>query len=425
MDPDSLLIAVLLGVALAALGFFAVAESALGGLSRARYQHLLEEGSGQMKAIADFVERPNRYATALRAASALSTMAIAVLATALALHLSLADHWWLLGGVVVAALALFVGHALPRAIVVGHPEEVARSLVLPVKAVAVLLAPVASAVDGMTGLVARLLGRPVVPEGPIRSPEELREIIGERLVEEDEREMIDGIFELEETTAREIMVPRLDVVALPASTPVADAIDVIVKEGYSRLPIYEDSIDDVVGILYAKDLLPLVRSGQLGGQVRDLARPAYFIPESKKIDELLRELQQKKVHIAVVVDEYGGTAGLVTIEDLLEEIVGEIRDEFDLEEDKIVEGKEGEAIFDATVSIDDVNDTLDLHLEGEEVDTIGGLVYERLGKVPLAGDQIDADGATVTVVSTTGRRIKKVKVTRVASTPNGSSPPGA
>ena len=421
MDPDSLLLVGFLGIALVALGFASVAEAALSGLSRVRYQHLLEDGSPRVQAIADLVERPGPYLAAVAVGRGLLYAVVAGLATALGLRLLLADYWQLALGVGLVLAILLVAHAVPRAVVDGRPEEAALGLALPIRGASVLLAPLVGLVTAMSLLIARLMGRPGLPAGPTKSPEELGEIFGERLVEEDEREMIDGIFELEETTAREIMVPRMDIVALQGSMAVADALDVIIKEGYSRLPIYEESIDDVVGVLYAKDLFPLIRSGQLTGQVRDLVRPAYFIPESKKIDELLRELQKRKVHIAIVVDEYGGTAGLVTIEDLLEEIVGEIQDEFDLEEEKIVEGKDGEAIFDATVSIDDVNDVLDLRLQGEDVDTIGGLVYERLGKVPLVGDRIDADGATITVIATTGRRVTKVKVARATVAPKGSA----
>jgi putative hemolysin len=233
------------------------------------------------------------------------------------------------------------------------------------------------------------------------------------LIEESEQDMIDSIIELDKTTVREVMVPRMDVTGLPATATVAQALDVIASRGYSRVPVYQGSIDDIVGVLYAKDLLKVCRSQDFGREVRTLElRTAHVVPESKKTDELLRELQHQRVHFAVVVDEYGGTAGIVTIEDLLEEIVGEIQDEYDHEEAKIVEVSADEAIFDATVSIDDVNDTLDLRLQGEDVDTIGGLLYERLGRVPALGDRIELDGVRLTVESTHGRRLRKVRVSR-------------
>jgi len=234
--------------------------------------------------------------------------------------------------------------------------------------------------------------------------------------------MIDNILELEETTVREVMVPRPDIVALPAAATVRGAVDTFVREGYSRLPVYRDTIDDIVGILYGKDLLPLSVSGRLDDQVGDFVRPAYFVPESKRTGDLLRELQAKRVHIAIVVDEYGGTAGMVTIEDALEEIVGEIQDEFDTEEQKIVKVGDGEALVDGGVTIADANEELDLDLAAEEVDTIAGLVNEKLGRIPVVGDKVRLDHALVTVVSASGRRVTRVRVKRLGDqSPNGTN----
>jgi CBS domain containing-hemolysin-like protein len=234
--------------------------------------------------------------------------------------------------------------------------------------------------------------------------------------------MIDNILELEDVSVREIMVPRPDVVAVTVSTTIREAVEVFVREGYSRVPVYRESIDDVVGILYAKDLFPYVVDNRVDDRVGELVRPANFVPESKKCDDLLRELQQQRVHIAIVVDEYGGTSGLVTIEDLLEEIVGEIQDEFDVEEQKIVPEGDGSAIVDGSASIDDVNDALSLDLTTEEVDTIGGLVYEKLGRVPVVGDQVRVDRTELTVVGAHGRRVTRVRVNRLDNgSTNGAS----
>jgi len=244
----------------------------------------------------------------------------------------------------------------------------------------------------------------------------------EGLIEQGERTMIDNILELEDITVREIMVPRPDIVAVPATATIREAVDTFVREGYSRLPVYRETIDDVAGILYSKDLFPLVVAGRLTESVGAIARSAYFVPESKKTDDLLRELQQKRVHIAIVVDEYGGTAGLVTIEDLLEEIVGEIQDEFDTEEQKIILEGDGQAVVDGTVTIDDVNEALALNLEADDVDTIGGLVYEKLGRVPVVGDTVDAEQARLTVVAANGRRVSRVRVVRTTQPLSNGSP---
>lgn len=232
------------------------------------------------------------------------------------------------------------------------------------------------------------------------------------LIESDEHAMISGILELNRTLVREIMVPRIDVVAIEVGTPLRDALDVVIAGAHSRVPIYEESIDRVIGLLYAKDLLKALREADPAVSLRDLMRPAHFVPESERLDELLQELQRAKVHMAIVVDEYGGTAGIVTIEDVLEEIVGEIQDEYDTTEEPLIERvSENEGIFNARVNVDEVNDALGLTLPTES-DTLGGLVYQRLEKMPKVGDQVRVGEVTIEVQSVIGRRIKKVRVVK-------------
>jgi len=233
------------------------------------------------------------------------------------------------------------------------------------------------------------------------------------LIESDERAMIAGILQLDRTLTREIMVPRIDVVAVEVETPLRDALDVMIAGAHSRLPVYEESIDHIIGLLYAKDLLKTLRDGPTAVSLRTLLRPAYFVPESKRLDELLQELQRTKVHMAIVVDEFGGTAGIVTIEDVLEEIVGEIQDEYDTGEEPLVEQvTENEGVFNARATIDDVNQALALDLPAEG-DTLGGLVYQRLEKLPKVGDQVQMENVLITVLNVMGRRIKKVRVTKL------------
>lgn len=232
------------------------------------------------------------------------------------------------------------------------------------------------------------------------------------LIESNEQEMISGVIRLDRTMAREIMVPRMDMVALDIEMPLVDALNVIVEGAHSRVPIYEDNVDHIAGLLYAKDLLRTMRDGRSEVPLRAVLRPAHFVPESMPVNELLQELQESKVHMAIVVDEYGGTAGVVTIEDVLEEIVGEIQDEYDVGEEPLVERvNENEAVFDARVTIDDVNETLSVQLSHES-DTLAGLVYRHLQKMPKVGDQVHVDGLTLSVLSVAGRRIKKVRVSK-------------
>jgi CBS domain containing-hemolysin-like protein len=281
------------------------------------------------------------------------------------------------------------------------------------------LGPLIKLLTGVTAGITRAFGANVSNEAQITA-EELRLIIergGEQgVLEAEEEQMINSIIELGERRLHEVMIPRIAIIALPASATLEEAIDKVVDEGHSRIPVYEDSIDEVVGILYAKDLLPILKSSA-GPRpaVRSLLRPPVFVPESMTIDDLLHEFQRRKVHIAIVLDEYGGTAGLLTIEDLLEEIVGEIQDEYDTEEPMVVRLSDDEARVDGRADVDDLAELFDTNLDledADEYDTVGGLVYHRIGGVPSPGDQIDVDGLTLTVESTDGRRVGKVLVVR-------------
>jgi CBS domain containing-hemolysin-like protein len=207
------------------------------------------------------------------------------------------------------------------------------------------------------------------------------------------------------------MVPRVYVVALDANTPVDEALDAVIRYGHSRIPVYQDTIDNVVGILYAKDLLTTLRDCQNDSSLLPLLRPAHFVPETVKVDALLKELQQSKVHITMVVDEYGGIAGLATIEDLIEEIVGEIQDEFDIEEPFIEVLSDMEIVVDARASIEEVRELTGLELEHTDADRIGGLVYEQLGRVPRVYDEVALEGGIITVLSTKGVRPQKLRIT--------------
>jgi len=247
--------------------------------------------------------------------------------------------------------------------------------------------------------------------------EEIKTIVdaGEEggVLEEDEKEMIYSIFEFGDTLVREVMVPRIDVIAVEAATPIREALDVIIQAGHSRVPVYQDTIDNIIGLLYAKDLLAYLRDGRTGVRLQDVVRQTYFIPEAKKVDELLEELQKQRTHMAVVVDEYGGIAGLVTIEDILEEIVGEIQDEYDAVEDPLVEAiNPDEYIMNARINLDDVSHLLNVTLPAESGDTLGGFIYSQLGKVPAAGEKLQFGDLRLEVLSVSGRRIGKVRVLR-------------
>jgi putative hemolysin len=214
---------------------------------------------------------------------------------------------------------------------------------------------------------------------------------------------------------REIMVPRVDIFGLEQHTSLAKAMDAVSGTGHSRIPVYDESLDSVVGILYAKDLIPALRTGSLEMPIDSLLRAPHFVPETMKVNALLEDLQRRKVHMAIIVDEYGGTAGLATIEDLIEQIVGEIQDEYDTGDPSIQPVSEGEFIVDARVLIDDINDLLDIELRSDDAERIGGLIYERLGRVPRVGDIVDLGEAVGTVLAVKGVRAQKLRIVRRAA----------
>ncbi len=394
----------------------ASAQAALVYIDRARLRYMLEEGKPRARALTRLLEEPT---STLSTVLLIHTVALSVAAAA---GFAIALDWWpesrgvavaiAIAGTLLLLLVQFVG----RLVAVARPESVALTFVGPVELLTRLLTPVLLPLTALERWAGRVLGLRRTTT-PADAEERIRHLVeGNAELEDDEREMIASVIELGDQPVREIMLPRMDIMAVPADSAVTDVLDRIVATGHSRIPVYEETIDNVVGVVYAKDLLKHLRDGNLSDPVLPLAREPYFVPETKKVDELLHDMQQKRVHLALVLDEYGGTAGLITIEDLIEEIVGEIQDEYDAEESPIDKRSETEAVFDARVSIRDVNDTLDLDIEDEDFDTLGGLLYHELGKVPSVGDEVRSDDAIVTVLSTTGRRVRKVRVTK-APTP--------
>jgi CBS domain containing-hemolysin-like protein len=239
-------------------------------------------------------------------------------------------------------------------------------------------------------------------------------------LEREERQMIYSIFHFGTTLAREIMVPRMDMLAFEVSTPLAEAASSFTRSGHSRVPVYEDEIDNIIGLLYAKDLLHVVQNGPKKESIRELLRPAYFVPDTKKADALLTEMQAQRIHMAIVVDEYGGVAGLVTLEDIIEEIIGEIQDEYDLsEEDLVQKAGPDEYVFLGRIDLDDFNEVMDSSIPKAESDTLAGYLYDHFGRVPHEGESLQTNGLILTVEQIIGRRIRRVRVQHIPAEEKG------
>ncbi len=415
------LLAFVLGMLCTTLG--ATAEAAFDEVSRPRLKLLIDGGVRRSQSVLDLLDNGSALFTTV---FLLDTIGVATAVTGivlLAIGPAAPDLVWVPAATAVAcAVLLLVVQAVGRGIGLARPEQTTLALTGPLRIVATVLLPIGGPLHMIERRLTRALGngRPSDPD----SNDELRLLVetveDAHPLEADEREMIHGIFEMSERPAREVMVPRVDIAAEPREATIRQVLDRVIATGYSRIPIYEDTIDNVSGVVYAKDLLRHLRDGKLDDPVAPIARAASFVPDTKKVDELLQELQKSRIHVAIVVDEYGGTAGLVTIEDILEEIVGEIRDEYDVNEEQLIErADDGTTVVDARVPIRDVNEALDLHLDPEEFDTLGGLVYHELGGVPSVGDEVRVNGCLVTVLSTSGRRINKLRVAIVEHSHDG------
>jgi putative hemolysin len=424
-------ILIVVGLTLLA-GIFVAAEIALVSLRRSRVEQLVDENRRGAARVRRLVGDPARFLAVIQIAiTFIGFLSSAVAAVALTTGLATligsipplegsADAISLV--IVTVLLSLFsivVGELVPKALALAYPDRTALLLAGPVDMLGRILAHVVAVLTGLTRLIVRPFGAHVSKEAQITA-EELKLIVErggeEGVLEAEEEQMIHAVIELGERRVHEVMIPRIDIVGMEADVELETAVDRIIEGGHSRLPVWEGSVDQILGILYAKDLLPFLKAASgVRPTVRALLRPPVFVPESMSIDDLLHELQRRKVHIAIVLDEYGGTAGIVTIEDLLEEIVGEIQDEYDVEEPMVVRISEHEARIDGRADVDELRELFDVELEledEEEYDTVGGLIYHRVGGVPAPGDIVNVDGLTLTVETTDGRRVGKVLVVR-------------
>ena len=318
---------------------------------------------------------------------------------------------------IVSVVSIVLGELIPKGFALANPDRIALTVSGPITLFAKIVSPLVAVLVLLTKIISKPFGI-----DPTRTPElsaaEIRLIVEQGsqqgVLEAEEEQMISAVMSLSDSKLHEVMVPRIDIVAIDQEASFDDAVTLVLTEGHSRTPLYKESVDHIVGILYAKDLLRIIAAGGPRPRLRDIMRPALFVPESQAVDDLLNELQRRRVHMAIVLDEYGGTAGLVTIEDLLEEIVGEIQDEFDEEEPMKVIVREGEAILDGRADIDEMGELVDPALEledDEEYDTVGGFVYHRIGRVPVVGDTVAVDPFKITVIKVIGRRVGKVRVT--------------
>src|SRR5262245_5381745 len=406
--PDVLLVGVAVVLVVVA-GVFASADSALSSMSRARAEELVEQGRSGAKRLLAVAEDPPRYLnTVLLLQTAAETTAIVLVALVVA---DTYDPTWqqVVFAVAIMLVVSYVAIGVaPRTLGRQHAERIALMSAGPVTVLTRILGPLPRLLI--------LLGNALTPgkgfrEGPFASEAELREMVDlaeqDRLIESGERAMIHSVFELGDTIAREVMVPRTDMVFIERHKTLRQAMSLALRSGYSRIPVIGDGLDDVVGMAYLKDITKRVfdkHEAESTERIESIARGCLFVPDSKPVDALLREMQSKRMHVAIVVDEFGGTAGMVTIEDILEEIVGEITDEYDVEPDAVERLSGGGVRVSSRFAVDDLGERFGIELEDEDVDSVGGLMAKHLGKVPIPGSEVEVEGLLFRAEDPTGRR---------------------
>jgi len=394
----------------------AIAETAFLRMNRIRALAWEEEGRKGASRLVRMLERPERTINVVKlvalAAQTIAAQLIGVLST------KFLGPWGLLVGMTVNVVGFFVlAEAVPSTYAVQQTDR-AATRVAPLLWVLTEFAPLRLVARGLIGLSNVIVKGQGLKQGPFVTEADIRAMAdvaaGEKVIEREERELIHSIFEFGDTIVREVMVPRPDMVSVEADATVDDAMRIAIEAGKSRLPAYDDSTDNIVGIVFLKDLVARRAVGEGSGPVRASLRLAMFVPESKRVAELLREMQQQKFHMAIVVDEYGGTAGVVTMEDLLEEIVGEITDEYDVEEPQVEHLAGGALRVPGRTPIDDVNEALRVHLPDEEWDTAGGLMLSILGHVPEEGERVTFSGLEFCSEQMEGHRIISVLIRPLA-----------
>ncbi len=414
---DWVLLAVIV-VLLAASGLLALAETSLVRTSRVKARSLLDEHRRGARPLMRLVEHPEQFLNPILLLVLICQLVSATLVGVLAS--AWIGAWGVAVGTVFEVVVIFVlFEAVPKNWAVHNPERAAL-FTAPIVAALVRFPPVRAISAVLIGLANLFIGRrgaanvppPRVTESELLAMADVAQ--AEDVIELQERTFIHSIIDFGDAVVREVMVPRLDMFTLDGGVPVHDALEQVLAAGRSRVPVHQGGIDDVVGIAYAKDLMRAEHDGLGGDLVRAHLRPAHFVPETKRLTALLREMQDAKFHMSIVVDEYGGTVGLVTLEDLIEELVGEIVDEYDVEEPVVETLPDGSVVVTGRMAIDDVDDLLGTELPQEGWDTVGGLMLAASGHIPTEGESVDVDGVRLVAQRVQGRRISRVRIERTS-----------
>jgi putative hemolysin len=410
MSDDQLLHLVGLGVLFVFSAFFSGSETALMSMDKLRVKYLVQKNRRGAQKLDSLLARPDHLLGAILVGNNLVNIAASVFATTFFVGLY-GEQGELLTILILTPLLLILAEVCPKTYAAQYPEKVSFMVLRPIIVVMGLLMPVIWLVTGVSRLLTRFIkgeeARPIISEDEIRSIIRVGEETG--VVAKEQRRMLHGIFELSQIRVRDVMIPRTEVAGIDLNTPFEDVLRLAQHARHSRFPVFEDSLDNVVGIIHSKDILNYVDRPQ-EFSMREVARPPYFVPESKPIETLLQSFRKRRVHLAVVVDEYGGVEGIVTLEDIVEEIVGEIQDEYDLEEVLIREVAPGRYLVDGSASLRSINRRFGLQLSEEHANTLAGFLLRTMGTIPEVGDSCQSDGTRFTVRKVVDRRVEEIEM---------------
>lgn len=400
---------------------FSSSETAITSISIAKIRQLKEEDEESAEILKGMKRKTNDIIATILIGNNIVNIAATAVLTELILQFSFSgQNSTLLATGIMTILILVIGEITPKSFAAQNPVRVAVKVARPLELLTITFKPILFILTKITNGIIRLLGGEIISNTPFVTEEEIRSLVDvgeeEGTIKHQEKEMIEGIFEINDIDVTEVMVPRIDIIAVQDDASLREALDLIITYGHSRIPVFKDTIDNIVGILYAKDMLPFVSLKEQKfdeKNITELMRAAYYVPETKKVSQLLRELQQQKIHMAIVLDEYGGTEGLVTIEDILEEIVGDILDEYDNEVDLIEKLSDNVFLVKADVSIEEINEIFGIDLPEEDFDSLGGFVFGTLGRVPVQGDIVIYENLQMTVVKLHNRRIINIEVKKM------------
>ncbi|MBI4823710.1 MAG: HlyC/CorC family transporter [Nitrospirae bacterium] len=420
MEPPSLINLLIIILSLLAIAILSSAEASIIAFNKLRLRSLIEKGSSSAKALERILERHDKLFSAVILSGNLFTILATSIGTAMAVNMLGKDYGIVTATAILTFLTVVFGELAPKTFAVTHSEKVALSFAKPLELYIKLISPLIWIFNASSNLLLKVCKVKERPFAPSITEEEIKTILKigkeEGAIEEEERKMLHRVFEFGDKMASEVMVPRTEIIAISEHATAKDALQLVSEQGYSRYPVIKDTIDNITGILYVKDILIKMSEAEINGMlITDLMREAYYIPENKMVSELLDEMQKKKFQIAIVVDEYGGTAGLITLEDIIEEIVGGLQDEFEaLEAVKDIEIiDERTFIVTGQTSLDEVNELVGAELKSEEFHTIGGFVFGLFGRLPHVGEQVRFHNLRFLILDMEDKKIAKLRITRL------------